>query len=170
MKTAGIALIVIAAFLAVFQIRSVVMANYTYEKTYSQLWALADKSSTIPAKQQYISQFLDVLKKGKENGDFANYDALFLKTPNNSFDANVKALQTLSERLTEIQGMNPNSFEYNTAIQQITAQEQGEAHAMLAVFQGCYDLNSYFFVWDWVGGLIFCSEIVFVIFGWKILD
>lgn len=138
-----------------YQIVGAVRASYTYEQKYSQLWSLADKSSTIPAKQQYISQFVTALKEGHDKGVFADNSALFLKTPNNSFEANLKALQSLSDRLTEIQSMNPSSFEYNTAIQQITAQEQGEAHAMLSVFRGCYDINNYLHVWDWVG-LIVC--------------
>ena len=130
------------------------MANYTFEKQYSQLWQLADKSSTIPAKQQYITQFVNALKGGKEKGAFSDYNAVWLQTPNNNFNANVKALESLSGRLIEIQNMDPTSFQYNTAIQQITAQEQGEAHAMMAVFQGCYEYANYFFIWGWVGALI----------------
>ena len=144
----------IGALITINQIRNGILSSYNYEKNYSQLWSLADKSSTIPAKQQYITQFLNALKQGKTNGVFAEYNALFLKTPNNNFDTNVKALETLSNRLTEIQNMDPSSFQYNTAIEQITKQEQGEAGEMLSVFRGCYDLNNYFFQWYWVGGII----------------
>jgi len=142
------------------QLRENIVAEYHYEKTYAQLWQLADKSSTIPAKQDYIKQFVTALKDGKSKGEFADNNAVFLKTPNNSFDANLKALETLSLRLTEIQNMNPSSFEYNTAIQQITAQEQGEAHQMLSEFQGCYNLNSYSLVWGWIGGIYICFWLI----------
>jgi len=69
------------------------------------------------------------------------------------FQGQKEALETLSRRLTEIQNMNPSSFEYNTAIQQITAQEQGEANAMLSEFKGCYLLNNYTLIWGWIGGI-----------------
>jgi len=162
MKTLLI-LTAIGALIFINQIRNEILSGYNYEKNYSQLWSLADKSSTIPAKQQYITQFLNALKQGKTNGIFADYNALFLKTPNNNFDTNVKALETLSNRLTEIQNMDPTSFQYNTAIEQITRQEQGEAKEMLSVFRGCYDLNNYFFQWDWIGSVIFViSGILFI--------
>ena len=136
------------------QLKNTIMANYTFEKQYHQLWQLADKSSTILAKQQYITQFLNALRSGKEKGVFSDYDAVWLRTPNNNFDTNVKALETLSSRLIEIQNMDPASFQYNTAIEQITKQEQGEAHAMIAVFQGCYNYANYFSVWRWVGFIL----------------
>lgn len=165
MKTLGLIMFIVGAFLAVVQIKNVILREYNYEKKYTQAWELADKSSTIPAKQKYIQEFLTALQTGKERGDFASHDAMFLKTPNNSFDANLKALQTLAERLTQIQSMNPSSFEYNTAIQQITAQEQGLANEMLGVFKGCYTLNNYFFIWDWVGVIILLVTAVLIIVG-----
>ena len=160
MKLLSIFLTVVFAFLLVNQIRLCVSESYTYEKKYENFWQLADKSSTIAAKQQYIAQFVNALKEGKSKGEFSDYDAVFLKTPNNSFDSNLKAIETLSARLTEIQGMNPSSFEYNTAIQQITGQEQHEAGEILSVFEECYELNSYTFIWQWIGGII---SVVFVI-------
>lgn len=128
-------------------------AAYTYENKYGQLWELADKSSTISAKYSYINEFVIALEKGYTNGDFADYNATFLQTPNNSFQKNLEALKTLSERLGEIREMNPSSFEYNTAIQQITAQEQGEADAILAVFKGCYNRENYPITWGWIGNI-----------------
>lgn len=43
--------------------------------------------------------------------------------------------------------MDANSFQYNTAIQQITQQEQGEAIDMLSVFQGCWYKENYILLW-----------------------
>lgn len=140
-----------------------VRANFTWKRDYHQLWSLADKSSTIPAKQQYINKFVETLKAGKERGRFADNDAIFLKTPDNAFDSNLKAVETLAQRLTEIQGMNPNSFEYNTAIQQITAQEQGEAHKLIDVLKGCYVLENYPLVWGWIGAIGWMSFVLLVI-------
>lgn len=146
-------LFVTSLTVTVRQIRTSVLSNFYYEKTYGQLWELGVKSSTIQAKAQYVDEFYTALLNGKAEGRFAEYDAVFLQQPNNNFSTNLTVLLTLSERLKEIKGMNPNSFEYNTAIQQITAQEQGEAYAMLGVFQGCYDLNTWPNVWGWYCGL-----------------
>ena len=133
-----------------YQIRTSIVANYRFERDYLQLWQLADKSSTIPAKQKYIAEFAAKLKEGSTHGEFATHDAIWLRTPNNSFEGNLAAVETLAGRLTEIQQMNPSSFEYNTAIQQITAQEQGEAGNMLVVFEGCYMLQNYPVAWRWI--------------------
>ena len=165
MKILGYLLLVGGVIMLALQIRSSILSRYTYEKQFSNLWELADKSSTIPAKQQYITQFLYALKAGETNGVFADYDATWLKTPNNSFAANIKAIQTLSDRLTQIQDMDPASFQYNTAIQQITAQEQGEAHRMLAVFEKCYDRECYPIIWGWIGVVFTMTAVVIVIAG-----
>lgn len=125
-------------------------ASNSWVKSYEQEWALADKSSTIPAKSQHVEKFLKLLEQGYADGDLADHNALLLKNDNNSFASNLEALRTLATRLKEIEGMNPSSFEYNTAIQQITAQEQGEASAMLDVFEGCYMLENWFLWWGWV--------------------
>jgi len=165
MKILGYLLLVGGVLMLALQIRSSILSRYTYEKQFSNLWELADKSSTIPAKQQYITQFLTALKVGETNGVFADYDATWLKTPNNSFAANIKAIQTLSDRLTQIQDMDPASFQYNTAIQQITAQEQGEAHRMLAVFEGCYDRECYPLIWGWIGTVVTLTSALALIVG-----
>ena len=165
MKILGYLLLVGGVLMLALQIRSSILSRYTYEKQFSNLWELADKSSTIPAKQQYITQFLTALKVGETNGVFADYDATWLKTPNNSFTANIKAIQTLSDRLTQIQDMDPASFQYNTAIQQITAQEQGEAHRMLSVFEGCYRRECYPIVWGWICTVTILLSVLAVIAG-----
>lgn len=130
------------------------IANYSFENKYGQYWSLADKSSTIQAKQKHIQEFVEALEKGFESRDFATHNAIFLKTPNNEFKANLAALQTLSARLSEIQNMDSSSFQYNTALQQITGQEQGEAAEMIGVFKGCYMLENYPIVWGWIGTTI----------------
>jgi hypothetical protein len=161
----GVVLLLLGLLLAGLQVKSLIMCNYTYEKDYSNFWALADKSSTISAKQQYITQFVSALETGYAKGEFSDYNAVWLKTPNNSFRANLAALKTLAERLTEIQKMNPSSFEYNTAIQQITAQEQGEAAPLLHVIEGCYLKTSYPLVWEWLGALITMLEVTLIVVG-----
>lgn len=155
-KNIKIAIILLSAsiLLGIYQIKSLIIGNYRFEKDYLQFWELSDKSSTIPAKQKYISEFVLTLENGYKKGDFSSFNAIFLKTPNNNFEANLNALRTLSQRLIEIQEMDPKTFEYNTAIQQITAQEQGDAHKLIGIIKGCYFLNNYFIVWDWIGGCL----------------
>lgn len=170
----GLGMIVLAIIMMGIQIRSGVICSYEFEKNYLQEWQLADKSSTIVAKQQHISEFVKRLESGlaKTNDEevvmvskFAPYDAIWLKTSNNSFKSNLIALKTLSTRLNEISTMNPNSFEYNTAISQITSQEQGEAKEMIAIFEGCYALANYKLVWGWIGGLWLCGYLSLGVIG-----
>lgn len=160
MKTFAKLLIIIALITWGIQGCSTVRSHYTYDAAYGNLWALADRSSTIAAKQQYIAQFSAALEAGYARGDFSRHDAIWLKTPKNSFEANLSALKTLSDRLSQIQGMNPSSFEYNTAIQQITAQEQGEASAMLETFHNCFDLANYPMAWGWISGVIAVAAVI----------
>jgi hypothetical protein len=140
-----------------------VIANYNFEKDYLQYWNLADKSSTIQAKEEYIAKFVDALESGHERGDFAANNAIFLKTQDNSFVANVGAVKTLANRLAEIKQMKPDTFEYATAIQQITGQEQGEAGVMIETLRGCYVLENYTMVWGWIAQVIGCSVVVVVL-------
>lgn len=155
MKQLSIALIILGLTVIGIQIKNNVSSSYQYENQYAQLWNLADKSSTIKAKQQYIGEFVKALEAGKEQGAFATHNAVWLKTPDNSFDSNLAALKTLADRLTEIQKMDPSSFEYNTTMQQITGQEQGEAAPMLKVFEGCYQLENFPSIWGWIGHTVF---------------
>ena len=143
----GIVLLSLALLMSVIVIVILIQAEYSFNTNFKSYWELSDRSSTLSAKEQYINQFVDALQKNRDK--FEDYDAVFLKTPQNSFDNNLKAVITLRDRLKDIQQMNETSFEYQTAIQQITAQEQGEADAMMSDIQGCYFLKSYPFIWDW---------------------
>lgn len=134
--------------MAIFLIYNLVAENYYFEKDFKSSWELSDRSSTLQAKEQYMTQFIEELNN--KSNQFTEYDAVFLKTPQNSFDNNLKAVTTLRDRLVDIKGMNESSFEYQTAIQQITAQEQGQADALIGTLRGCYDLKSYPITWAWL--------------------
>ena len=149
------------------QIQQKVVANYQFEKAYLYAWNLADKSSTIEAKAGYISQFVEKLENGKT--DFSANNAVWLKTPDNSFEMNLTALKTLNSRLHEIMKMDVKSFEYQTAIQQITAQEQGEATNLIDTIKGCWVKENHPIVWEWyqliwVGIAVSCLLAIFVMF------
>jgi hypothetical protein len=161
-KVLGILLIVIALFLLVFPM---LKSNYEYNKEYSSYWHLAEKSSTITAKSEYVDKFVNALEHSGLQGQ---YDALVFQTQDNSFDKNFEALKTLQARLKEIKGMNVNSFEYQTAIQQITAQEQGEAENMLNVISGCWTKVHYPYLWNLFGFLYLIWWVLIIAVGWGI--
>lgn len=117
-------------------LRSCFVGSYQYENKISYAWSLADKSSTIEAKAAHINVFIANIET--HAAEFSDNSALWFKTPDGSFSNNLAAVKTLGQRLKEIKGMNPSSFEYQTAIQQITDQEQGEAHDMLYTLKDCW--------------------------------
>lgn len=125
-----------------------IKADYEYSKDIKCYWALADKSSTIAEKTVNIDLFVQALENSNLQG---KYNALIFKTPDNSFDNNLKALKSLQSRLHDVSNMNVSSFEYQTAIQQITGQEQGEATTMLCTLEGIWYKEHYFLLWNWVG-------------------
>lgn len=143
-----------------------VRAGYVYDSNVSSFWELSDRASTIQQKSEYLDQFVGAIESRSKLGGFAEYDAMFLKTPANSFSQNLIALKSLQGRMHQIIDMDPNSLQYQQAIAQITAQEQGEAKNMLDVFEGAWYLQNHFWLWDWVEAIqgivvaIFC-----IIFG-----
>lgn len=157
-KALGIVLIVIAIIAAICLIISGIYADYIMNKNYMSYWSLSDKSSTLASKQVYISQFVDQIDSHREQ--FAEYDALILKTPDNNCDRNINAVKTLRDRLNNISQMDENSFAYQTAMQQITAQEQGEAAELIDNIQGCWYLKSYPWLWSWILFIIASSIII----------
>lgn len=156
--TVPLVLTLMLAIMAGTLIGSLVMSNYEYENTVLSSWNLADKSSTIEAKAKYIHTFVETVET--RSAEFCDHNAVFLATPDNSFDLNLKALKSLDERLTQISGMPPGSFEYQAAIQQITAQEQGEAHEMLGTLKGCWLLKQYPLIWSWIGLLALIATVL----------
>ena len=156
----SIVLAIVGLILLIVGVRGCVVSNYNFENKYSYAWELADKSSTIEAKCKYINEFVNVISSNRN--DFADYNAIRLVTKNNSFDYNLKAITTLRDRLNEIKDMDITSFQYNTAIQQVTSQEQGEARYLISVIEGCYCLKNYPYIWDWIGLLLFLG--IFILF------
>jgi len=138
---AGISFIIVGIIAISVPLCSTLKNSIEIKNRYPQ-WELADRSSTIEAKEKHIAEFVSVLEKDKENGVLASHSAFILKTPDKAFDNNFEALKTLASRLSEIKTMNPSSFEYNTAIQQVTQQEQGEASAMIGVLSDCYTIKN----------------------------
>lgn len=144
----GIFFIAIGSILIILSIIFAVIGNYEYDNQIKSYWELADKSSTVERKAENIDKFVEALEKTNLKG---KHNAIWLKTPNNSWDYNLEALKTLQQRLHEIKDMDITSFEYQTAIQQITQQEQGKAGEMIGVFKSIWWKEKNIILWDWVG-------------------
>jgi len=134
-----------------------------YDREIESHWVLADRASTLPQKSFYIDKFVSALES---QGFAGKHNAILYPTPSNSFDANIEALKSFQQRLQEIQGMDVKSFEYQTAIQQITAQEQGEAREMLDVFKGVWWKANYTLTWDWIFVLNILCLMCVTLIGW----
>jgi len=171
MKITGIIITFISLFMLGLDTYNGIISNYKYEKEYSSYWDLADKASTIPKKLEGIDKFVTNLENSGLQG---KYNALYLQTANNSFDKNFEAIKSLQLRLHEIAGMDITSFQYNTAIEQITKQEQGEeAKETLQVFRGIWGKEYYFWLWDWIGLIQVLFFIITFIAGcmiWSLAD
>jgi hypothetical protein len=164
----GIVLIVLGFGLMFFRGCNHFEQEWEYENKIGNNWDLADAASTIEQKSAYMDQFV----KSLENSGLQGMNShLFYQTPISGFNQNLIALKSLQLRLKEIKNLDVNSFAYQTAIQQITDQEQGGARDMINVFESCYYKKNYYWYWDWriiVGMLIL--EIVLVIFGGSIIS
>lgn len=166
MKIIGTILLMLGIGLGVTFIWSAIYANYQWTNEVESNWSLADKTSTLKAKSEYIDKFILALR----NGNLADNDALIYKTANNNCENNVKAVETLKQRLDEISGMDVTSFQYQQAIQQITEQEQGQATEMMSSLSGCWYKTYHYYLWN-----IFTSfgmlllPIVLIIIGFMFL-
>ncbi len=170
-RTSGIFLLTFAILLALLQIGGLIATDYSFKRDIMSHWSLADKSSTIEAKSQHIQAMIQAIhaRSAPYSGKFAQHNAVVLTTPQNSFQGNFEALKTLGTRLSEIQKMDPKTFEYNTAISQITAQEQGEANELIGTLDGCYTLKCWPIAWDWIGLLVLILWLVFGCIGIAII-
>jgi len=130
--------------------------SYLYSNAIGSYWALSEKASTLQQKSTYLDKYV----AGLESAELAPHNAIIYPTPNNSVEQNLVALKSLQGRMHQIQGMDEQSFAYQTAIQQITAQEQGEAHQLTETFEGAWLLANHPIFWGWINGLIWVFIIV----------
>ena len=66
--------------------------------------------------------------------------------------------------------MDVESFAYQTAIQQITQQEQGEADNVIGNLSGCWEKEYYYFYWN-VIFVVFMLILQFILLciGWVLM-
>lgn len=161
-KKIGIILIVSMSAWLIITIILAITAGYQWSKKYESYWSLAEKASTIKKKSENIDKFVQSLENSGMQGQ---YNSMFWPTPDNSFDQNFEALKTLQSRLKEIDSMDVNSFQYQTAIHQITEQEQGEGKEMICEFQGIWMKNHYILLWKGVGIIQILISVGILILG-----
>lgn len=166
MKKIGIFLIVVGSILLISLFTFAVIGSYQLKKEITSYWYLANKYSTAAKKLEYIDLFVQKLENSNLKG---KYDAIILKTPDNSFDLNLEALKSLQIRLHEIKNMNVSSFEYQTAMHQITEQER-EATSMISELKGVWLKENYPLLWGWIAFIQVLSYLGFVIIGLIILN
>ena len=123
-----------------------IFADYDYSNHIHSYWDLSVKASTIQQKSIYLDKYVSAL----ESARLGDCDALFLKTPDNCVEQNFVALRSLQGRMHDIIGMDPNSFQYQQAMQQISGQEQEEPYE---VFKAAWYKKNHFLLWNWVGFL-----------------
>ena len=142
-----------------------------YETKVESNWDLAEKASTIEQKSEYIDKYVASIDTNKLKG---TYNAIFFPTPSNSFDENFKAVQSLQKRLKEISTMDVESFAYQTAIQQITQQEQAEAkeaNGVTSVISGCWEKANYYYYWNpWFCISMVVLQIIMLVVGISKID
>ena len=167
-KTIGIILIIGGLLFAILRGVFHVNVYFEYQNKIESYWDLSDKSSTIVQKSEYLDKFVAAIEKEKLYG---TYDALFYPNSSNSFDENFKALKSLQKRFKDISSMNENSFAYQTAMQQITAQEQGEAQNMLGVLSGCWNKVNHYTDWNgWIIFGFFLVQFIMVVLGFVLTE
>ena len=86
MKKQAVVYISIGVLWLVVMIFFATIGNYHYERDYESYWNLAEKASTIQQKAVYMDKFVAGFKGKGFEGD---YNAVFFKTPDNSFDKNL---------------------------------------------------------------------------------
>lgn len=145
MKTVAVLLIVFGFIFTIGRGVMRIYVNYEYTNEVECNWDLADRASTLAQKAEYIDKFVKALEKCNLEG---TNSALFLQTPETDFNENMKALKSLQNRLIEISKMDESDFAYQTALQQITEQEQGEAYAMLGHLKDCWKKENYYTIWN----------------------
>jgi len=143
-----------------------ILAAYQYERTIGSYWHLSDKASTLVQKSAYLDKYVEALE---HSGLAGTNNALFLWTPNNNFDQNMIALKSLQGRMHQIQNMDEQSFAYQTAIQQITAQEQGEGYQLTGTFEGCWYLEHRPYLWGWIDVVCWLSFVGMALTGVTLL-
>lgn len=165
MKITGTLLIIAGILFAIFRgYNHFIAIPAEYDQQIGSHWYMFDESSTIEDKSKHMDEYIVAVEKA----DMSSNSGILQLKPSNSLYLNLNALKSLRGRLNQIKGMDANSFEYQTAIQQITEQEaQGDA---VKVIQSCWEKENYYSYYNWMICLgFFVIQLVLVLLGWFLL-
>ena len=120
-----------------------VYSSYFYDVKISQFVKLADDASTADKKLEYLLKYENAIRSFIWNNE-ARY---VFKRERLTRDKQLEIIGTLVQRLTEAKTMNPVSFEYQTAMSQITGQEFNHTLADIdSIIHDCWLRQSAFAV------------------------
>jgi hypothetical protein len=150
--------ILISLFLGLLGLHVIqeIYTNYQCNRDLLSYWKLSAKASTLQQKSLYLDEFVNNLEAAHLSGN----NALILKTPDNSYEQNMTTLKSLQSRMEEIKSMNVKSFEYQQAMYQISAQEQGGVNGVGDLI-GVWYLRRHPTVWGWIDGVRWAFELLF---------
>jgi hypothetical protein len=135
-----------------------IYTNYECNRDLLSYWKLSAKASTLKQKSLYLDKFVANLEAAHLSGN----NALILKTPDNSYEQNMATLKSLQSRMEEIRGMDVKSFEYQQAMYQISAQEQGGVNGVGDLI-GVWYLDHHPSVWGWIDVVRWTLEVLFAV-------
>ena len=133
-----------------------IYTNYECNRDLLSYWKLSAKASTLKQKSAYLDQFVVNLEGAHLSGN----NALILKTPNNSYEQNMATLKSLQSRMEEIKSLDVRSFEYQQAMYQISAQEEGGVNGVPDLI-GVWYLDHHPSVWGWIDVVRWSLEVFF---------
>lgn len=135
-----------------------IYTRYECNRDLLSYWKLSAKASTLKQKSLYLDQLVSNLEAAQLSGN----NALLLKTPDNSYEQNMATLKSLQSRMEEIRSMDVKSFEYQQAMYQISAQEQGGVNGVGDLI-GVWYLRLHPSVWGWIDAVRWTLELFFAV-------
>lgn len=135
-----------------------IYTNYECNRDLLSYWKLSAKASTLKQKSLYLDEFVANLEAAHLSGN----NALILKTPDNSYEQNMATLKSLQSRMEEIKSMDVKSFEYQQAMYQISAQDEGGVNGVGDLI-GVWYLDHHPSVWGWIDVVRWILEVLFAI-------
>ena len=119
-KSIGAVILGVCILFTIVSIASPFMNALKWDNEVGSYVDLADKSSNLQVKYDYILKYRDALE---EKGLNEGYSNPIWKTPTENLGENFNAIESLVSRMNEIRELETNSAEYQWALSQITEEE-----------------------------------------------
>lgn len=139
-------------------------ANYEYKDKIGCYWDLAQRSSEISQRKEYIDKFIFELEKCHLDNI---HNALFSPNNENDFTYNFNALKSLRNQLKDISYMTKGSLEYEIAFLQITLQDQGKEYEFVKNIYCCWEKKYHYTYWNNIIVYSFLTIQILSLFFWR---